>query len=183
MDGKNKYELPTGIDDFKSIRENNFYYVDKTDYLKKLCVSSRTGKKKPGYYFLSRPRRFGKSLLISTLQHLFEGRKQLFEGLSIYDQWNFSETHPVIRLSFGAGEFKTRRDIEHSVLEQLMEVRRKYHLSVTLTYIFELLARILDILSYYVRKKSDHNVHELSNIGSSRLRRVILELRKKTGKK
>ncbi|MCY4444526.1 MAG: AAA family ATPase, partial [Proteobacteria bacterium] len=86
-------EFPLGDPDFRSIRENNFYYVDKTKHLKTLI---KEGK----YYFLSRPRRFGKSLLVSTLNNLFKGEKELFKDLHIYDHWNWSKKHPVIRISF-----------------------------------------------------------------------------------
>ncbi len=73
--------LPIGCADFEDIREDQYYYVDKTDLIYKLI---KTGKN----YFLSRPRRFGKSLLISTLQCLFEGKKDLFKGLYIEDKWD-----------------------------------------------------------------------------------------------
>ena len=66
--------FPIGVQDFAVVREDGKYYVDKTDLIYKLAHADR-------YYFLSRPRRFGKSLLVSTLQYYFEGRKELFEGL------------------------------------------------------------------------------------------------------
>ena len=67
---------PIGVQSFKALREGGFVYVDKTDLVYQLA---HTGK----YYFLSRPRRFGKSLILSTLEAYFEGRKDLFEGLAI----------------------------------------------------------------------------------------------------
>jgi hypothetical protein len=70
--------LPIGISDFKKLREQNFIYVDKTEYIYKLITEGG------GYYFLSRPRRFGKSLLISTIEYLFKGQKDLFKELYIY---------------------------------------------------------------------------------------------------
>ncbi|MDR1120328.1 MAG: AAA family ATPase, partial [Dysgonamonadaceae bacterium] len=72
--------LPIGIQSFESLRSDNYLYVDKTELIYRLVT---TGK----IYFLSRPRRFGKSMLISTLDALFSGRKELFEGLYIYDKW------------------------------------------------------------------------------------------------
>ncbi|MCY4444421.1 MAG: AAA family ATPase, partial [Proteobacteria bacterium] len=69
--------FPTSTPSFKSLRKNNFYYVDKTRYLYNLTEEEN-------YFFLSRPRRFGKSLLVSTLHYLFEGEKELFKGLYIY---------------------------------------------------------------------------------------------------
>ena len=72
-------KLPIGIQFFDSLREGNFLYVDKTEQIHRLI---NTGT----FVFLSRPRRFGKSLLVSTLQHLFQGHKQLFQGLWIEDK-------------------------------------------------------------------------------------------------
>lgn len=68
--------FPIGVQDFARIREDGMYYVDKTDLVYKLTHTDL-------YYFLSRPRRFGKSLLVSTLQYYFEGRKDLFSGLAM----------------------------------------------------------------------------------------------------
>jgi len=87
-------KLPIGIQTFEKIREGDYLYVDKTGIIADLV-------ERGSYYFLSRPRRFGKSLLVSTLQALFEGRKELFSGLAIHDQWDWSVKHPVIKISFG----------------------------------------------------------------------------------
>jgi hypothetical protein len=74
-----KKNLPTGIQSFSNLRNENYLYVNKTENIFKMVTSGRI-------YFLSRPRRFGKSLLISSLDALFSGRKNLFEGLFIYDK-------------------------------------------------------------------------------------------------
>ncbi|MDD2558577.1 MAG: ATP-binding protein [Desulfuromonadaceae bacterium] len=87
-------KLPVGIQTFAKVREENYLYIDKTHHIAKLIEEGT-------YYFLSRPRRFGKSLLVSTLQALFEGRKELFEGLYIQDKWDWETTYPVIKISFG----------------------------------------------------------------------------------
>jgi hypothetical protein len=87
--------LPIGIQTFSDFPDFNFVYVDKTELIHKMTT---TGK----YYFLSRPRRFGKSLLVSTLKALFEGRKELFSGLWIEDKWDWSKKNPVIHFSFDA---------------------------------------------------------------------------------
>ena len=91
-------KLPIGIQTFKDIRdkEQNYIYIDKTKEALDLIENGR-------YYFLSRPRRFGKSLFLDTLQDIFEGKKELFEGLYIYDKWDWEDRYPVIKLSFGAG--------------------------------------------------------------------------------
>jgi Predicted AAA-ATPase/PD-(D/E)XK nuclease superfamily len=85
-------KYPIGLQDFGGIRKNGYVYVDKTPYIHQLITSYK-------YYFLSRPRRFGKSLLISTLECVFKGQKDLFEGLYIYDKWAFDD-YPIIRISF-----------------------------------------------------------------------------------
>ncbi len=84
---------PVGIQDFDKLRSQNYVYVDKTTYVWQMA-------ERGGYYFLSRPRRFGKSLLVSTLEYLFRGRKELFEGLYIADKWDWTQTNPVIKISF-----------------------------------------------------------------------------------
>ncbi|MGC8734472.1 MAG: AAA family ATPase, partial [bacterium] len=88
-------KLPIGISDFKKLIKGDYIYVDKTKYIYELVESG-------GYIFLSRPRRFGKSLLLSTIKYLFEGQKELFKNLFIYDKWNWEEKYPVIRISFAA---------------------------------------------------------------------------------
>ena len=91
-------KLPIGIQTFEKIIKENYTYVDKTKEAYELINSYK-------YSFLSRPRRFGKSLFVDTLQNLFEGKKELFRGLYIYDKWDFKE-YPVIKISWG-GDFKT----------------------------------------------------------------------------
>ncbi len=90
--------LPIGIQTFREIRESNCYYVDKTGYALRLA---RQGK----YYFLSRPRRFGKSLFVDTLKALFEGHRDLFADTHAADHWDWSVRYPVVRLDFSAGDF------------------------------------------------------------------------------
>lgn len=87
--GIRKY--PIGLQSFREIREGGYLYIDKTEIIHRLVD---TGK----YYFLSRPRRFGKSLLVDTIEQLFSGRKELFEGLWMYDRWDWTRTNPVIKL-------------------------------------------------------------------------------------
>ena len=102
-------KLPIGIQSFKDLREKRFVYVDKTGYLSQ---SVNNGK----VYFLSRPRRFGKSLFLSTLAAYFLGQKELFKGLYIEQaeeelaaQENRSawQTYPVLYLDFNTGQYDT----------------------------------------------------------------------------
>jgi hypothetical protein len=114
--------LPIGLQTFQKIRdkEKNYIYIDKTDLALKLINSS-------GYYFLSRPRRFGKSLFLDTLKDIFEGKKELFEGLYIYDKWDWETAYPVIKISFGSGVVKSINDLDATIQEVLEnnEIRLK----------------------------------------------------------
>jgi hypothetical protein len=101
-------KLPIGIQAFPKIREDDFLYIDKTQMLYQMA-------KDAGAYFLSRPRRFGKSMLVSTLHALFEGRRELFEGLYIHDKWNWDKTHPVIRIDFAGGAIESREQLDHRI--------------------------------------------------------------------
>ena len=104
--------LPIGIQTFRELREESYYYVDKTAYMRRLADEGK-------HYFLSRPRRFGKSLFLDTLKELFEGNEALFEGLAIHDGWDWSVRHPVLRLSFGGGQFRGPDDLPAEVVDQL----------------------------------------------------------------
>ncbi len=107
-----KLRLPIGIQTFREIREENCYYVDKTAHIQQLIDEGK-------HYFLSRPRRFGKSLFLDTLKELFEGNEPLFEGLYIHDYWDWSVRYPVVRLSFGKGNFKDESYLHANVMAQL----------------------------------------------------------------
>ena len=107
-----KCRLPIGIQTFREIREENCYYVDKTAYIYQLLNEGK-------HYFLSRPRRFGKSLFLDTLKELFEGNEPLFEGLYIHGHWDWQVRHPVVRLSFGSGNFKEVGYLHANVMAQL----------------------------------------------------------------
>jgi hypothetical protein len=112
-DGRRK-KLPIGIQNLREIREDGHYYVDKTG----LAVDLVSGGK---YCFLSRPRRFGKSLFLDTLRQLFEGRRALFTGLAAEHRWDWSRTNPVVRISFGGGVLKTRAALDERLGELLQD--------------------------------------------------------------
>ncbi|MCF8075245.1 MAG: AAA family ATPase [Desulfotignum sp.] len=87
-------KLPLGIQSFEKIRTGPYLYIDKTQHAFAMAEQGT-------YYFLSRPRRFGKSLFLDTLKCLFESRKELFKGLFVYDRWDWGKKYPVIKISFG----------------------------------------------------------------------------------
>ena len=105
--------LPIGIQTFRRIREEGFYYVDKTAYARRLVDDAGP------HYFLSRPRRFGKSLFVDMLKELFEGNRKLFRGLAIHDDWDWTKRHPVVRLDFSGGNFKRPGELHASAMRQL----------------------------------------------------------------
>ena len=104
--------LPIGMQTFRKIREADCYYVDKTAWIRRLLDEGT-------HYFLSRPRRFGKSLLLDTCKELFEGNEALFEGLAIHEHWDWSERHPVVRLDFGSGHFQGPGELRTEVTDRL----------------------------------------------------------------
>lgn len=101
-------KYPIGIQTFQELRENGFVYVDKTEPIYRLITSGK-------YFFLSRPRRFGKSLLLSTIEAFFQGKRNLFEGLfisGVAEEWN---SYPVLHLNLNSGDFSS----ETALLETL----------------------------------------------------------------
>ena len=117
MDATAKRKLPVGIQTFRLIREGGCYYVDKTALIQRLVAEGR-------HYFLSRPRRFGKSLLLDTVKVLFEGSEELFRGLAIHDEWDWQARHPVLRLDFGGGDFAEPGWLAEDATEQLDALAR-----------------------------------------------------------
>ena len=107
--------LPIGIQSFRNIRESDCYYVDKTGYALRLVQEGR-------HYFLSRPRRFGKSLFVDTLRHLFEGDQALFAGLEAHEHWDWSVRYPVVRLDFAGLNATLPGALDDHVQEQLAEI-------------------------------------------------------------
>ena len=111
-ENKAKRKLPIGIQTFRTIREEGHYYADKTPHIEGLIERGT-------HYFLSRPRRFGKSLLLDTIKELFEGSEELFRGLHIHGHWNWERRHPVVRLSFGSGNFSVEGAVGVRAVEGL----------------------------------------------------------------
>ena len=113
-----KRKLPIGIQTFRKIRAEDCYYVDKTAYIRRLIDEGT-------HYFLSRPRRFGKSLFLDTLKEVFEGNEPLFAGLAIHDRWDWSVRHPVLRLDFSGGNFTEPGYLQANLIDQLTAIERR----------------------------------------------------------
>ncbi len=114
-----KLRLPTTIQTFRKVREGGYYYVDKTGYVDLL---RRDGSE---HFFLSRPRRFGKSLFVDTLQEAFEGNEELFEGLALHDKWDWTVRYPVVRFDFSSGNFLKPTGLEEMINQQLAAAERR----------------------------------------------------------
>lgn len=105
-------KLPIGIQTLSQIREGNYYYVDKTPLALDLVNQGK-------HYFLSRPRRFGKSLFLDTLKELFEGNQALFKGLAAEQAWDWSVKYPVLRFSFGSANYNNTQSLNNVLHRQL----------------------------------------------------------------
>ena len=103
-------KLPIGISTLRDVLEENYIYVDKTAIAQELIENGR-------YYFLSRPRRFGKSLFLDTLRTIFDGDKEVFKGLSIYENGYEFSKYPIIRISFNSGDFSSKESFHKRVYE------------------------------------------------------------------
>ena len=141
----NKRFLPIGIQDFEKLRTGNYVYVDKTPLIYELAQTSIP-------YFLSRPRRFGKSLLLSTMEAYFLGKKELFSGLALETLETEWTQYPVLKISFGGGSYETKENL----LSMIDYILRNYE------------------AQYGVSKTSDNPAVRLSDL--------IVHLHEKTGK-
>jgi Predicted AAA-ATPase/PD-(D/E)XK nuclease superfamily len=111
-----KRRLPIGLQTFAKLREEGCYYVDKTGLAIDLIESGPA-------FFLSRPRRFGKSLLVDTLKELFEGNRALFTGLAAETRWDWTRRYPVVRISFGGGVAHTASQFGYRIQSNLQANR------------------------------------------------------------
>jgi hypothetical protein len=138
-------KLPIGIQDFEDLRTRNFLYVDKTEYVYRLATQGKP-------YFLGRPRRFGKSLFLSTLKAYFEGKKELFEGLKIAELEREWIKYPVVYIDFNKSEYSDVQTLE-IVLDAIL---KKY--------------------------ENEYNMQNIGAKPSIRFDNLIAEMHKKTGK-
>ncbi|MFH1096254.1 MAG: ATP-binding protein [Candidatus Desantisbacteria bacterium] len=133
-------KLPIGIQTFEKIINENYCYVDKTRLIYEI-INSGT------YFFLSRPRRFGKSLLIDTIKSLFEGREELFKCLWIEDKWDFSQKHPIVKIDFGNQKAMTGKELSSFILNQLNFIASINNLSIERTTYYEAFEELIRKLS------------------------------------
>ena len=112
-------KYPIGIQDFEDLRRNCYAYVDKTNFVYKLADEGK-------YYFLSRPRRFGKSLFLSTLEAYFQGKKELFEGLAIYDMEKEWKKYPIFHIDLNTANFREKDSLYIVLNDYLTAWEKKY---------------------------------------------------------
>jgi len=121
---KNKFKsLPIGIQTFSKLREGNFYYVDKTESIYRLFNAESN------YYFLSRPRRFGKSLFLSTLKSAFKAQKEYFKGLYLENNWDWSKKYPVLYISFGSGVTGGVEKLQIKLRNLIIDWKKEYNIT------------------------------------------------------
>ncbi|MDR1593429.1 MAG: AAA family ATPase, partial [Prevotellaceae bacterium] len=111
--------LPVGMQDFEDLRTNNCLYVDKTEYIYHLATIGKP-------YFLGRPRRFGKSLFLSTLKAYFLGKKELFEGLAIAELEKDWKKYPVFHLDFNLEDYSTLSSFQYALDANLVELEAQW---------------------------------------------------------
>jgi len=133
--------LPIGIQTFRDIICNDYLYVDKTEKIFDLVNNPK------GVYFFSRPRRFGKSLLISTLNEIFEGNKELFKRQWIYNSDYDWEKYPVVRIDFSKEKAENKDDLKGFILHQLKNIANKYGVSLERDQYYEAFDELLTKLS------------------------------------
>lgn len=112
-------KYPIGIQDFEDLQRNGYAYVDKTNFVYKLADEGK-------YYFLSRPRRFGKSLFLSTLEAYFQGKKELFEGLAIYDLETEWKKYPIFHIDLNTANFREKDSLYTVLNDYLTTWESKY---------------------------------------------------------
>jgi Predicted AAA-ATPase/PD-(D/E)XK nuclease superfamily len=110
--------LPIGTQTFSILREQNMVYVDKTEHIHRLLTTSRQ-------VFFARPRRFGKSLTLSTIRSIYEGKKHLFEGLWIENNWDWTKRNPIIHIAFNGFDFD-ETPLEDAIKGQMEEIAEAY---------------------------------------------------------
>ena len=128
----NSSRLPIGVESFRELREGGYRYVDKTMEIGQLTEDRR-------HYEMARPRGFGKTLMLSTMECLLQGERELFQGLAVEPHWDWSKKRPVVRLSLGDGDFASEHGLRACIQSQLRAYARPAGIEIrsqTLPYQF-----------------------------------------------
>ncbi|GAP73004.1 ATP-binding protein [Candidatus Symbiothrix dinenymphae] len=139
-------KLPIGIQSFAKLRNDDCLYVDKTEVIHHLITSGTT-------FFLSRPRRFGKSLLVSTMEEIFKGKKSLFRGLWIEDNWDWTVTSPVIRIDFGGTSNRSPEALTNSLLGCVKAKAAEYKINLEMVNLSDRFKELIEKLHCSAEKQ------------------------------
>ena len=135
----NLQKLPIGIQTFAKIRTEDYLYVDKTEVIHRLITSG-------DYFFLSRPRRFGKSLTLSTIASIYRGEGELFKGLWIEGQWDWQKIHPVLHISFSSVDYQGS-GLENGIKQTLSAHARQHNIALDSDTIKTMFAELVQKLA------------------------------------
>ncbi len=157
-------DITSSVYNFEDLIQGNFLYVDKTEYIWQLIRPAKE------MYFLSRPRRFGKSLTVSTLKAVFEGKKELFKGLAIYDKSYDWKPYPVIHLDLNGFDFSSLASVKSSLIRLMKETAAKHNVMLTESSPDNMFREIIGELSQQqnvVILLDEYDKPILNNIGKS----------------
>ena len=167
-------DITSYVYNFEELIQGNFLYVDKTEYIWQLIRPSNAG------YFLSRPRRFGKSLTVSTLKAVFEGKKELFKGLVIYDKPYDWKQYPVIHLDLNGWNFNNCDELRSSLCGLIRECAEDYKIKLQAEApekMFRNLIRALAAESPVVILLDEYDKPILNNIGKPESKQILADLK------
>ena len=167
-------DLTSSVYSFENLINGNFLYVDKTEYIWQMIRPANA------MYFLSRPRRFGKSLTLSTLKALFEGKKELFKGYAIYDKPYDWKPYPVIHLDLNGFDFSTPDALKSSLKRLMRETADSHHLQLTETNPEQMFREIITKLSkeqQVVILLDEYDKPILNNITNPECKQILSDLK------
>ena len=167
-------ELTYSVYNFEDLIQGNFLYVDKTEYIWQMIRPVKS------MYFLSRPRRFGKSLTVSTLKAVFQGKKELFKGLSIYDKPYDWKTYPVIHLDLNGWDFSSRENVKNSLCSLIRECAEFHHVKIqndSPEKMFRHLILTLSETTPVVLLLDEYDKPILNNIGTTESPQILSDLK------
>jgi hypothetical protein len=171
-----KPKLPIGLQNLREMRTEGYVYIDKTAHVARLAQEGK-------YYFLARPRRFGKSLLVDTLAEAFAGSRELFAGLYLEDHWDWSRRYPVLRFDFGRGEAHAPAALEDKITYQLNTQAHALSIPLTEPEIGNRFDQLVSRLAEAARAPvvvliDEYDKPILDNLGKSELARTMREILK-----
>ena len=167
-------DITSSVYDFEKLRQEGYLYVDKTEYIWNLINPAGES------YFLSRPRRFGKSLTVSTLKAVFEGKKELFKGLAIYDKPYDWKPCPVIHLDLNGWNFNTCDELRSSLCGLIRECAEDHKIELqdnSPEKMFRNLIRALAAEAPVVILLDEYDKPILNNIGKPEAKQILAELK------